>query len=111
MPTQPAFLTQNRHGTYYFRIVIPKPLRAAFGLQREIRRTLKTDSARLALRRARQYAARFEAAFDKVLAVAEQDDYEPTDEDYELYLSEIEKAEAPGIWVSHSADSQESKIL
>lgn len=109
MPTQPAFLTQNRHGTYYFRIVIPKPLRAAFGLQREIRRTLKTDSARLALRRARQYAARFEAAFDKVLAVAEQDDYEPTDEDYELYLSEIEKAEAPGIWASHSADSQETQ--
>jgi bifunctional DNA-binding transcriptional regulator/antitoxin component of YhaV-PrlF toxin-antitoxin module len=49
MPVQPAFLTQNRHGIYYFRIVIPKPLRAAFGLQREIRRTLKTDSARLAL--------------------------------------------------------------
>lgn len=109
MPANPAFLTQNRHGTYYFRIVIPKPLRAAFGLQREIRRTLKTDSARLALRRARQYAARFEAAFDKVLAVAEQEDYEPTDEDYELYLSEIEKAEAPGIWASHSVDSQEKQ--
>jgi len=109
MPANPAFLTQNRHGTYYFRIVIPKPLRAAFGLQREIRRTLKTDSARLALRRARQYAARFEAAFDRVLAVAEQDDYEPTDEDYELYLSEIEKAETPGIWASHSVDSQEKQ--
>ncbi len=109
MPAQPAFLTQNRHGTYYFRIVIPKLLRTAFGLQREIRRTLKTDSAKLALRRARQYAARFETAFDKVLAVAEQDDYELTDEDYELYLSEIEKAEAPGIWASHSADTHEKQ--
>lgn len=104
MPVQPAFLTQNRHGTYYFRIVIPKPLRAAFGLQREIRRTLKTDSARLALRRARQYAARFEAAFDKVLSVAERDDYVPTDEDYDLYLREMEKAEAPSIWATHSTE-------
>jgi integrase/bifunctional DNA-binding transcriptional regulator/antitoxin component of YhaV-PrlF toxin-antitoxin module len=109
MPAHPLFLTQNRHGTYYFRIVIPKPLRSAFGLQREIRRTLKTDSARLALRRARQYAASFEAAFDKVLVVAERDDYEPTDEDYELYLSEIEKAEAHGVWASHSSEVQKQQ--
>lgn len=63
-PTQPAYLTISRHGTYYFRVVIPKPLRSAFGVQREMRRSLKTDSLRLALRRARQYAARFEAAFE-----------------------------------------------
>lgn len=107
MPARPAFLTQNRHGTYYFRIVIPKSLRSAFGLQREIRRTLKTDSAKLALRRARQYAARFEAAFDKVLAMAEHDEYMPTDEDYEIYLSEMAKAEAPGTWASHSTRDQE----
>lgn len=106
MPAQPSYITLNRHRTYYFRIVVPLRLRAAFGLQREIRRSLKTDSLRLALRRARQYAARFEAAFDKVLVVAEQDDYEPTDEDYEIYLSEIAKAEAPGIWASHSVDAK-----
>lgn len=106
MPAQPSYITLNRHHTYYFRIVIPHRLRSAFGLQREIRRSLKTDSLRLALRRARQYAARFEAAFDKVLFVAERDDYEPTDEDYEIYLSEIAKAEVPGIWASHSVDVQ-----
>ncbi|MCH5522380.1 site-specific integrase [Pseudomonas syringae] len=103
------FLTQNCLGTYYFRIVIPKHLRSAFGLQREIRRTLKTDSTRLALRRARQYAASFEAAFEKVLVVAERDDYEPTDEDYEFYLSEIEKAEAHGPWASHSSVTQKQQ--
>lgn len=96
MPVQPAFLTLNRHKTYYFRIVVPKPLRTAFSLQREIRRSLKTDSARLALKRARQYAARFEAAFDRVLAVAGKDDYLPTDEDFALYLREIELAEHGG---------------
>lgn len=106
MSAQPSYITLNRHRTYYFRIVIPLRLRAAFGLQREIRRSLKTDSLRLALRRARQYAARFEAAFDRVLVVAEQDDYEPTDEDYELYLSEIAKAETPGVWASDSIGTQ-----
>lgn len=105
MPAQPSYITLNRHHTYYFRIVVPHRLRSAFGLQREIRRSLKTDSLRLALRRARQYAARFEAAFDKVLVVAERDDYEPTDQDYEIYLSEIAKADAPGIWASHSVDA------
>lgn len=109
MPAHPLFLTQNRHGMYYFRIVIQKPLRSAFGLQREIRRTLKTDSTRLALRRARQYAASFEAAFEKVLVVAERDDYEPTDEDCEFYLREIEKAEANGAWTSHSSVTQKQQ--
>lgn len=69
MPAQPAYITRNRHGTFYFRIVVPLPLRSALGFQREIRRTLKTDSQRLALRRARQFAARYEAVFDKVLTM------------------------------------------
>ncbi|RJG12598.1 site-specific integrase [Pseudomonas cavernicola] len=110
MPAQPAFLTLNRHGTYYFRVVIPKPLRSAFGLQREIRRSLKTDSLRLALRRARQYAARFETAFDKVLGVVDQNDYEPTDEDYELFMEEIEQAgrgEPLGAWSSSPAEPEQ----
>ncbi|HEY0286627.1 MAG TPA: DUF6538 domain-containing protein [Pseudomonas sp.] len=69
MPAQPSYLSLNRHGTYYFRIVTPKPLRVALGLPREIRRSLKTDSLKQALRRARQYVARYEAVFDKVLNV------------------------------------------
>lgn len=104
MPAQPAYLTLNRHGTYYFRIVTPIRLRLAFGLQREIRRSLKTDSLRLALRRARQYAARFETAFDKVLSVAEQDDYVPTEEDLVLYTELIEQAETAGAWASLPAE-------
>lgn len=108
MPTQPAFLTLNRHGTYYFRVVIPKPLRSAFGLQREIRRSLKTDSLRLALRRARQYAARFDAAFDRVLAVVDQDDYEPTDEDYELFNQQLNQASQAELWGSHSNNPVET---
>jgi integrase len=98
MPAIPSFLTINRHGTYYFRLVVPKPLRSAFSSQREIRRSLKTDSQRLALRRARQYAARYEAIFDRMLAVVEKDDYQPSAEDYELFLAEIEKADAHADW-------------
>lgn len=98
MPAQPSFLTLNRHGTYYFRLVIPKPLRSAFSSQREIRRSLKTDSQRLALRRARQYIARYDAIFDRMLAVVEKDDYQPSAEDYELFLSELEKADAHTDW-------------
>lgn len=98
MPAQPSFLTINRHGTYYFRLVIPKPLRSAFSSQREIRRSLKTDSQRLALRRARQYIARYDAIFDRMLAVVEKDDYQPSAEDYELFLSELEKADPHTDW-------------
>lgn len=110
MPVQPAFLTLNRHKTYYFRIVVPKPLRAAFSIQREIRRSLKTDSARLALKRARQYAVRFEAAFDRVLAVVGKDDYIPTDADYELYINEIEQAGSAGAWESHPAEPAQKAV-
>ncbi|WP_306509111.1 DUF6538 domain-containing protein [Pseudomonas syringae] len=35
------------------------------GLQREIRRSLKTDSLKQALRRARQFIARYDAVFDR----------------------------------------------
>ncbi|MGI9804240.1 DUF6538 domain-containing protein [Pseudomonas aeruginosa] len=48
MKPSPSYLTRNRHGTFYFRIVIPRPLRALLHGQREVRRTLKTDSERLA---------------------------------------------------------------
>ncbi|WP_425929368.1 DUF6538 domain-containing protein [Pseudomonas sp. NyZ201] len=107
MPAQPAYITRNRHGTFYFRIVVPLPLRSALGFQREIRRSLKTDSQRLALRRARQFAARYEAAFDKVLTMVERDDYQITDEDIEAWAAEIEGAGSSEPWGSWSSPSTE----
>ncbi|MCS8504519.1 site-specific integrase [Pseudomonas aeruginosa] len=83
MKPSPSYLTRNRHGTFYFRIVIPRPLRALLNGQREVRRTLRTDSERLARRRARQFAARYEAVFDKVVSVLERDELGLTDADYE----------------------------
>lgn len=82
MKSSPSYLTLNRHKTFYFRIVIPITLRAFFKRQREIRRTLKTDSYRLAQKRARQYAARYEAAFDKVMSVIKRDELGLTEADY-----------------------------
>lgn len=101
MPAQPAYITLNRHGTFYFRIVVPLPVRTALGLQREIRSSLKTDSQRLAIRRARQYAARFDAVFDKVLSVIDHDDY--TEEELISLAEEVEqtgKADSWGAWAS-----------
>lgn len=83
MKPSPSYLTRNRHGTFYFRIVIPRPLRALLNGQREVRRTLRTDSERLARRRARQLAARYEAVFDKVVNVLERDGLGLTEADYE----------------------------
>lgn len=83
MKPSPSYLTRNRHGTFYFRIVIPRPLRALLNGQREVRRTLRTDSERLARRRARQFAARYEAVFDKVVSVLERDELGLTEADYE----------------------------
>ncbi|WP_418154386.1 DUF6538 domain-containing protein [Pseudomonas aeruginosa] len=89
MKPSPSYLTISRHGTYYFRAVIPRPLRTLFNGQREIRRTLKTDSQRLARKRARQYAARFEAACDKVMSVTKRDELGFSDADY-LEMMELE---------------------
>jgi integrase len=106
MPTIPSYLTVNRHGTYYFRLVVPKPLRSAFGSQREIRRSLKTDSQRLALRRARQYAARYEAIFDRALAVVDDNDYQVTEDDYKVFLTELAKADELTPWSTDSSRTE-----
>ncbi|WP_422766089.1 DUF6538 domain-containing protein [Pseudomonas hefeiensis] len=45
----PSYLSRNRHGTYYFWIVIPASIRAAVKGNREIWRSLKTDSQKPAL--------------------------------------------------------------
>lgn len=110
MPSLPAYIARNRHGTYYFRIVVPLPLRLALGLQREVRRSLQTDSQRLALRRARQYAARYQSAFDKVLDVMGRDDFEPTDEDMELYSELISQGSKPEAWGAWSEASSKTSM-
>lgn len=72
--TQPAFVTCNRHGTYYFRSVIPAPLRDQFGGRREIRRSLQTDSYRTAIVCARAYRAEFDAIIAQLMDRKRRDD-------------------------------------
>jgi hypothetical protein len=59
------YVSKTRHNAYQFRIVIPQELRSSFKNQREIRRTLQTDSYRVALRKAKflwvDYQKLFEA--------------------------------------------------
>lgn len=111
MPANPSYLTINRHGTYYFRLVVPKPLRSAFGSQREIRRSLKTDSQRLALRRARQYAARYEAIFDRTLAMVGDNDYQVTEDDYRVFLTELAEADVLTPWSTDSTQTEPNSSL
>lgn len=114
MKPSPSYLTRNRHGTFYFRIVIPRPLRALLNGQREVRRTLRTDSERLARRRARQFAARYEAAFDKVMSVLERDELGLTDADYEEAIElglVTERTPPPDFSNPKDEDSRSAPIL
>lgn len=100
MKSSPTYLTLNRHRTYYFRMVIPAALRQLVNGKREIRRSLKTDSQRLALKLARQHAVHFESIFDRALRMTEQNDYEPSLEDFDLYeeLHSEPKRTVAGAW-------------
>ena len=111
MKPSPSYLTLNRHKTFYFRIVIPRPLRALFKRQREVRRTLKTDSYRLALKRARQYAARYEAAFEKVMSVVERDELGLTEADYLEILELLPMMERLPDFSSPKDDSQPAEPI
>ena len=93
----PSYVSLNRHGTYYFRIVIPAPVRARLQCKREIRRSLKTDSQRLALKRARQHAVHFESVFDRVLRMSAKDGYEPSEDDWKVF-DELTAQSQIGIW-------------
>ncbi len=63
----PAFITKNRHGTYYFRLVIPKELKGFFPAgQREIRRSLGTTSRKEAIRLARIFWTATILGFDEM---------------------------------------------
>lgn len=100
MKLAPTYLTQNRHGTFYFRMVIPALLRPLVNGKREIRRSLKTDSERLALKRARQHAVHFDSIFGRALRMIEHDGYEPSQEDLDLYeeLYGMPKSTGAGAW-------------
>ncbi|WP_369112191.1 DUF6538 domain-containing protein [Methyloterricola oryzae] len=64
----PAFLAENRHGTFYFRAVVPKRLRHHFpSNKREVRRSLQTDSKRIAIVRARALRVRFDKLIYKLM--------------------------------------------
>jgi len=63
-----TYICQNRHGTYYARLVIPKALQSHFNNKREVRRSLQTDSRRLAIKRARGYRVQFDALIDALMS-------------------------------------------
>lgn len=62
-----SYMCQNRHGTYYARFIIPKSLRQFFKNKSEIRRSLQTDSKRLATKRARVFRVEFDDIVDKLM--------------------------------------------
>lgn len=63
-----TYMCKNRHGTYYARFIIPKPLQPHFKNKKEIRRSLKTDSRKLAIKRARIYRVEFESIVDQLMS-------------------------------------------
>jgi len=114
MKRNPCYLSLNRHQTYYFRIVIPVLIRPLVNGKREIRRSLKTDSRKLALKRARQHAVRFESAFDRVLRMIGRDEYEPSEEDMELFEELTKISGEPhqfGAWADSTEPSKASPLL
>ncbi len=73
-----AYMCKNRHGTYYARFIIPKHLRLHFNNKKEIRRSLQTDSRKLAIKRARVYRVEFESIVDKLMSKNEYSAYQVT---------------------------------
>ncbi|NOQ16380.1 MAG: hypothetical protein GQ581_04920 [Methyloprofundus sp.] len=59
-----SYLYKNRHGVFYFRVVIPKNYRQFFSVKKELKRSLKTENKHIALRLARKLMV----DFDKLLA-------------------------------------------
>ena len=75
----PAHIRLSRHGIYYFRIVVPRPLRQAFDRRAEFKVSLRTRNQRIALVQARSLAIRAYIAFSKVRAhmAARRPPYDP----------------------------------
>lgn len=79
----PGFITKNRHGTYYFRLVIPKDLKRFFPPgQREIRRSLGTENKREAIRLARIFWTATVLGFDEMRKTDEINPVDEQDEDW-----------------------------
>ncbi|MFL9815478.1 site-specific integrase [Stutzerimonas sp. VN223-3] len=110
MKFAPTYLTRNRHGTFYFRMVIPATLRPLVNGKREIRRSLKTDSERLALKRARQHAVRFDSIFDRASRMTEHNNYEPSQEDFDVFEELCGRtSNGAGLWSSAASQPQAIK--
>lgn len=63
----PAHLHKSRHGVFYFRIVLPAHLRAMFGGQREIKRSLMTRDPKIAKLSAYSLYVDYQAALGETL--------------------------------------------
>ena len=61
--TYRTYISKTRHNAYQFRIIIPSELRGHFNDQREIRRSLRTDSRYAAIIRARFMWVEFQKVF------------------------------------------------
>ena len=70
-----AYMCKNRHGMYYARFIVPKHLQIHFNNKKEIRRTLQTDSRKLAIKRARAYRVQFEKIVDELMTKLEKGIY------------------------------------
>ena len=70
-----AYMCKNRHGMYYARFIVPKHLQIHFNNKKEIRRTLQTDSRKLAIKRARAYRVQFESIVDELMTKLEKGIY------------------------------------
>jgi integrase len=70
-----AFMCKNRHGVYYARFIIPKHLQSHFNNKKEVRRTLQTDSRKLAIKRTRVYRVEFEKIVDELMTKLEKGTY------------------------------------
>jgi len=67
------YICQNRYGTFYFRFIIPRAYRKHFKNKREIRYSLKTDSKKLAVRRARLYRVRVDNLLEQLGSMAKDE--------------------------------------
>jgi hypothetical protein len=67
---QATFLWKNERGIYFFRARVPKPL-AEYFQRSEIKKSLQTDSYRLAIKLARAYRVEL----DKEMAKLEKGQY------------------------------------
>ena len=70
-----TYMCKNRHGVYYARFIIPKHLQSHFNNKKEVRRTLQTDSRKLAIKRARVYRVEFESIVDELMTKLEKGIY------------------------------------